>query len=230
MPCRPAAWILWTAAALIAVAAPLAATEATGLAVVEAFTDGSPAGQVAAAAAARIAAAQAPGSVVLVFRIPSGDPARDTYAARRGTITPRGHDADRGAPPALLVNGVVATDQALDAAVAAALAAPPKVAPLVKCGWWGGVMWVGISVPAAPPGALVTLALVEDGVESDGTTHDAVVRSYKTVILPSSFQKLMDVDLSIPDGTVRAKSSVIAVVQDASGTVIGAARCDDHGG
>jgi hypothetical protein len=208
-----------------------AADPAPGIAVIEAFTDDTAAdGRRGEGVAKAILSTHQPGLFVLVYHIANGDPGHDRFAALRGTVVKRAHEADAGEASALVVNGTAikagASEAEVGSALSAAVLVPPRVVPDVRCEWWGGVMWIGIAVPGAPDGATVTLAVAEDGVEAipgaaEGV-HDATVRTYKTV---AASPKLTDVDLSLPPGIVRERTSVVAVVYDAAGTVIGAGRC-----
>ncbi|MBA2479546.1 MAG: hypothetical protein H0V44_02705 [Planctomycetes bacterium] len=229
---RPAILLVLGLALIIGNGALVVAADAPpGIAVVEAFVlDGSVEGQRIAALAGAIASEPHAGIFPLIYRIATNDPAHDRFAAKRGTVVERAHEADAGHASALVIGGralaVDASDAVVGTAIAAALATAPRVNPDVRCERWGDVMWIGIAVPGAPEGAIVTLAVVEDGIaEIPGAgsgPHQATVRTYKTV---AAATKLTDVDLSLPPGLAGERTSVIAVVYDAQGMVLGAARC-----
>jgi hypothetical protein len=82
---------------------------------------------------------------------------------------------------------------------------------------------VTYSVTGAPPGSVLNLALVEDGLrvrvprgENAGRTlsHDAVVRLFRSFALDRAAER--SVSLAWPDGVDRQKASLVAYAQDAS--------------
>ena len=86
-----------------------------------------------------------------------------------------------------------------------------------------GEINVTYSVTGAPPGAVLNLALVEDGLrvrvprgENAGRTlsHDAVVRLFRSFALDRAADRSLS--LAWPEGVDRQKASLVAYAQDAS--------------